>query len=598
VEIDSDGLIRGAGSDEFPTIRLATEDGAVIDNDEDGVIRGDDYASTDLIVRASGGDVEINNRGEMFGRIDLSYAGSTEYGNVVNNISPDSWTFTGTSEFGGGLADALNNTGAIHTTDPDYAESASETVFAGLESFSNGEEGEGGGSGTIDMQDGFTGDVTILRPTEYGELTFSGIEGRSFVSLDAFLQGPAAEDNSADLLVIEGMATGRTQLNVVNLNPSAAFLDLEGVKVVQADASGGEGTEFFLAEPVEAGLFDYGLFFDDAGQTDDWYLRGGVNGSGQALGSLHTGIASLFTTGAGPWTERTTELHDIVASGHGPVSLPVTNGPNAGVWGTIFGGARDHDATFTTTIDTYDGSYRQSALGFLAGIDTIVDTEGEGTWLAGVAGGYLTSSLGFATEGARGGMRGGSVGGYVSYMNGGFFTDVLVKADFLSVAFSAGGSTSNSSGRAVGVLADLGYRMDSNDMFFEPIGTLSYVNVSTSSFELLGTDILFPNSNNLLGRLGARAGSSAFSNAEARVDTFVSASVWNNFTGGNAATIVGGGGGEVTVVNAGSGLYFEVGAGVEVVSLVNGMSGFIRGDYQFGDSISGGSGRGGLRMNW
>jgi hypothetical protein len=54
----------------------------------------------------------------------------------------------------------------------------------------------------------------------------------------------------------------------------------------------------------------------------------------------------------------------------------------------------------------------------------------------------------------------------------------------------------------------------------------------------------------------------------------------------------------VTVANLGSGLYFEVGGGIEIASLVNGVSGFLRGDVQFGQSVSGGSGRAGVRVNW
>jgi len=426
VEINSEGTIRGEGSEDYPTIRLATEDGAVINNDSGGVIRGDDHASTDLIVAASGGAVEINNRGDMVGRIDLADAGDTDSPNVFNNMSIDSWTFTGTSEFGSGLADALNNTGTIHTTDPDDPESGDATVFAGLEFFTNGEEGEYGGSGILSMQDGFTGDVTTIRPSDEGNLVFHGVEGRSFVAMDAFLAGPG--DDTADLLVIEGEVTGRTQLNFVNFNPDGAFYNPDGVKVVQANSSSGDGSEFFLAGPVKAGFFDYGLFFEQD-ETDDWYLRSDVNGDGNALSSIQTGMTTLFHDSMGTWNQRTTELRDAftgsVVATHGSVSLPPTSGPGHGSWIVAFGGSQNREATFTSLIDTYDTSYRQGTLGAMGGIDTRLDMAGDGVVLAGLMAGYLSSSLSFPSESSSGSMRGGSVGAYLTYMNGGLFADFL-----------------------------------------------------------------------------------------------------------------------------------------------------------------------------
>jgi outer membrane autotransporter protein len=195
-------------------------------------------------------------------------------------------------------------------------------------------------------------------------------------------------------------------------------------------------------------------------------------------------------------------------------------------------------------------------------------------------------------------MRGGSVGAYLTYENGGLFTDFLVKADFLTIRHTADGATATTNGRAIGAIADVGYRMNGGEVFVEPMATLAYVNTTTGAFTLLGTDVSFPDGNSLLGRLGMRVGSGAVVNAEHRIETYLTASVWNEFLGGDAATIVGLGGDPVTVTNAGIGLYFEVGAGVEVAGLTNGVSGFLRGDFQFGDTIRGGSGRGGVRVNW
>src|SRR5690606_24862366 len=125
--------IRGEGSRRDPTISLRTEYGAIINNWRGGVIRGDDNDSDELIVAARGGAVEINNAGDLMGRIDLEDAGNSQEGNRVNNYSDESWTFTGRSEFGDGSNDVFDNTGTTHTTDPDDPSENDVTTFAGLE---------------------------------------------------------------------------------------------------------------------------------------------------------------------------------------------------------------------------------------------------------------------------------------------------------------------------------------------------------------------------------------------------------------------------------------------------------------------------------
>ena len=560
--------------------------------------RGGDFAADGLVNTfsfGSGNDTFANDRG---GRFEVSHlstflflGGDDTFSNTRGGrfVSDGLTTFA----FGSGAYDTVNNASGGRIS------ASGLLTFSGLEFFNNGSEW---GRGTLDMENGQTGDVIAILPGDGNSLQFNGLEGQSRLKIDAYLGGP--EDDWADLLVIGGEVLGRTQVSVTNLYEGLGMHDPVGVKVIQADASSGDGGEFFLTGPVKSGLFDYGLFFDNSGETDDWYLRSDVNGAGANLGSVQTGLTTLFTESAGTWNQRTTELRDAfndvtgsTVGTHGSVSLPPTNGPGHGAWLVAFGGAQNRSATFTTMIDTYDGSYRQTALGLLGGIDTAVDVEGEGTLLAGFLAGYMSSGLNFATEGTTGTMQGGSVGGYLTYLNGGLFVDLLVKADFVSLAYTSGGSTANTSGRAIGAIADIGYRVDSGQMFFEPLATLAYVNTTTGGFELLGTNIVFPNGNNLLARAGIRIGGNGLSTATERVETYVTASVWNDFLNGSAATIESGGD-EVTVANLGSGLYFEVGAGLEIASLVNGVSGFLRGDVQFSETLNGGTGRAGVRVNW
>ncbi len=560
--------------------------------------RGSDFIADGLVNTfsfGSGNDTFTNDRGGYFEVANVStflFLGGED---TFNNTRGGRFVSEGltTFAFGSGVSDTVNNAsgGRISVS--------GLLTIGGLEYFNNGNEW---GRGTLDMENGHAGDVIAILPGDGNSLQFNGLEGASDLKIDAYLGGPG--DDWADLLVIDGEVLGRTRLRVTNIYEGQGSYDPVGVKVVQAAESSGTGSEFFLEGPVKSGLFDYGLFFVDEEETDDWYLRSDVNGAGEALGSVQTGLTTLFTESAGTWNQRTTELRDAfndvtgsTVSTHGSVSVPPTNGPGHGAWLVAFGGVQNRGATFTTMIDTYDGSYRQNAVGLLGGIDTALDVEGNGTLLAGFLAGYMSSSLSFATEGTAGTMRGGSVGGYLTYLEGGLFADLLVKADFVGLTYSSGGSTANTNGRAIGAIADVGYRVDNGPTFVEPMATLAYVNTTTGGFELLGANIVFPNGNNLRGRAGVRAGNNGLSTATERVETYVTASVWNDFLNGSTATIESGGD-EVTVANLGSGLYFEVGAGIEIASLVNGVSGFLRGDVQFGHAISGGSGRAGVRVNW
>ena len=180
-----------------------------------------------LLGAANGGAMTINNAGTMIGRIDLSDAGNTEAPNIFNNSSNNSWHVTGTNELGSGLADTFNNTGTVYTTNPNAPADNDVTVLAGVEHFNNGGPT---GTGTINMQDGYTGDVVHLTPTSGGTVTFDGAPGKSLLAVDSSVDIP--QNARSDMLVIDGSVTGSTAVYVNNLNPGFAGSNPVGIPIV------------------------------------------------------------------------------------------------------------------------------------------------------------------------------------------------------------------------------------------------------------------------------------------------------------------------------------------------------------------------------
>ncbi len=94
------------------------------------------------------------------------------------------------------------------------------------------------------------------------------------------------------------------------------------------------------------------------------------------------------------------------------------------------------------------------------------------------------------------------------------------------------------------------------------------------------------------GRVGARVGTTYMGNGF-KWEPSLTASVWHRFTGENFATISSGGA-NLDLVDANqTKTYGEIGGALNMFHLGSVWSGFIKGDYRFGDNYSGGSVKGG-----
>jgi hypothetical protein len=599
-EINSAGLIRGSGRSD-PTIKLSTDDGATINNYRGGKIVGHDYSPTDLIVEAHGGAVEINNHGTMLGRVDLSDAGNSQWANVFNNTSNNSWTFTGTSNLGDGLADTFNNTGTVYTTDPHDPQNNDVTVLAGVETFNNGNAYR---SGTIDLQDGFTGDVTTLSPTEGGSLAFNGAAGHSYLKVDSFLGSPS--DSSSDRLIINGDVSGRTAIDVNNVNPGFGSYNPKGIEVVSASGQVAPENFFLRNGPIDTGLFDYNLYLNDSSQ---WVLASAPNRTFFELPSLTSAAQSMWHDASGVWLDRTADLrasleHPCVSEGLKGESVACPSAVTSGAWVKALGVSeqRTPGQSFSlfNTSQTYKTSYDQNGGGVLAGYDLVRRADdGQSIWLAGVMGGYLRSFVDFDDSATRADFEGGAVGGYVTYLRGPWFLDAKVMANIGNVDYSGSHAVKDSANvTSIGGVLDTGYRMERGRYFIEPGATLAYVNTDIDRLAVYGTSVNFTDGDSLRGRLGVRLGMTV-QDQQAKYEPFLGVSGWYEFLGDNT-TNVASGGYDLQATDNVTGAIGEVTGGVDVYSLVgDGISGFVKGNFQFGkDDYVGFGGSFGVRVDW
>lgn len=610
VVIDSAGLIRGEGSGRRPTIALSTEYGATIDNRKGGLIRGDDKSAYDLIIAAEGGEVEINNRGDMIGRIDLSSAGDTGDGNVVNNYSDDSWTFTGTSEFGDGLADEFNNTGTTHTTDPEDPSANDTTTLAGLESFNNGDAFN---DGTLAMQDGYTGDETRVTPTSNGTLVFAGAAGHSYLSVDGYLG--TASNSESDRLVIDGDVAGATGVTLTDLNTGFGSYNPDGTVVVDVNGETDAGDFFLVGGPVDKGLFQYDLALNP---SNEWVLASAPNQRFFELPSLVSAAQTMWQSSAGVWLDRTADLRSARAAacaGGEPGGLKdepvaacgagVARGAWAKVLGTSVSTSQNHRSSIFDNTYGFKVESQQRSYGVVAGFDFGRDVQaanGSATWMFGVMAGYLHSNLDFDNSSTSADFEGGLVGGYMSYIDGGWFVDAKLVANIGDMDYSARamntGVKDGANFTSIGGVIDTGYRFNSGAAFIEPGATLSYVSTDLDHLSVFDSTVDFGNDDSLRGRLGVRVGTALFYERY-KVEPFMGVSAWYEFAGDNTADVASGGY-SLTADDDRGGASAEVSGGVNLFSLNDdGVSAFLKGNVEFGENdLVGYGGHGGVRLRW
>jgi outer membrane autotransporter protein len=214
------------------------------------------------------------------------------------------------------------------------------------------------------------------------------------------------------------------------------------------------------------------------------------------------------------------------------------------------------------------------------------EQEGNSTWIAGVFGGYVVSDLDFDNSTTSVDYRAGLVGGYASYLEGGFFADAKLIAQFgeanyrsVSGIFAGDARTDFTS---IGGALEAGYRIAVGDgLFIEPGSSLTYVNSDLDDLPIFGEVIDFSQGESLRGRLGVRIGGS-FATDSVKIEPFVGVGVVREFKNENIASVVSNGF-ELEAEDDIGQTFHEVTVGINAIDLGDtGLSAFVKGNAQFG----------------
>jgi len=215
--------------------------------------------------------------------------------------------------------------------------------------------------------------------------------------------------------------------------------------------------------------------------------------------------------------------------------------------------------------------------------------------MVGLMGGYVRSDIDFEDRDSGADFAGYNLGGYMTYLSGRFFTDLLLKADILDVDYVSGIpgiERDDDDVRSYGVRLDSGYRFGSSGFFVDPQATLEYVYTELEDAELAGTAVT-ASGRTLKGRLGVRVGTT-MNLGGSRLEASIMPSVWHLIDDDS----------DVDFANAGPRFrltdqrdrtYGEVSG---IVNLLGGgnVSGFLKADYRFSGELKGYGLRGGLRI--
>lgn len=651
---DNSAVVNNSGSIQssslLPVIASATDGDLTINNKAGGLIQNTsgNWAAI-AVASAAGGSNTIVNNGTITGAVEL-YG---DDGNTFTNNSGNTWNFSGINTFttGGdnlfdntvnGVANAKNSATFFISGGDSTINNAGLVVNQGINAYNFATQGDSkvDNSGTwrvngrtyiadlgdidfnnsnlLDMQDNAVDDYMEIT-SAFGSADFNA-SGNSTFGFDAQL----TPGGDADFLFVDGDVSGSTYVSVNDVD----FLlpgqyDPNGVQFAQVGGYSDAG-DFYTNGGIDKGLFRYDAYLlpDTASDSGDneWYLASVLDREAYEFPVIASGADALWNQSTGTWLDRTADLRSAFGeTGSGIVDLKNEGAVAAtpgnvtpGFWLKAFGGTSQRDfsnvsAPLPNLIGPsyqFDDTYNQNFYGFMAGVDfgkeSVTANGANEAWIFGLLGGYAGSNLDFDNSATEADYSAGSVGAYLTYLNGGLFIDATIKADFGTIDYSthAGGGYSDSTSAdytSVGGVLDAGYRFNmASGWFIEPKATLSYVSTDIDDITVLGTGVAFNDGDSFRGRLGARVGTSII-NGGNLIEPYLEASVWNEFDGDYQAALFSNNF-EVPVSHDVSGVYGEVTAGASVINVGNGWSGFAKGAVQFGDdSYLGFSGNLGLR---
>jgi hypothetical protein len=563
----------------------SVESGILIDNS------GSVSAKSHFAINTDGASTTIINRanGVITGYINL-----TDKADIFRNLEGGSFVAQLTSDFGGG-GDLFVNRGFVYAASG--LSTQEQTRFVALETFEN--------SGVISLRDDHAGDsFEIFNTVGARDLTFVASDG-SLLDVDAFLAGPS--NSVSDTFTINGNVSGQTELQVYNTNPNGGAYNTRGIPVVYVNGDVDKDA-FYLTKPVDAGFFDYDLFFRPTG-SGVFELKSVPGGGAHVLPHLLTSVQDVFHTGEETWFDRSADLRVFLNSGARQAPLPYDGVPGTSItpafWARGAANWVGRDGNETTTGNGRTYSYKlDNDLGvqsFQSGIDFgKQDLLSQGDILVfGLLGGWVHADLDFDGVNRFFDMSGVEAGAYATYLKGGLFVDTLLKADILNHEQEIVGFPGSLDVRGYGVRTDAGYRFGSfrGGPFIEPLATLGVIWTDFQDFATGDNKVNFDSDPNLRGRIGLRAGTGMALWPGITMEPFVVASLWGDLAGDRTAKLTSN---DVsfTFEDDPQDVWGEVSAGLNVFNPSAHTSLFAKFDLTFGDDLEGFGGKAGARVSW
>lgn len=549
-----------------------------------GTIQNAFLGDADLAIRTTGGATRIVNDGEIFGRVETG-AGADVLNNSGFGGGVGGWATEGDSNFGAGI-DVVNNNSVIQAAN-EFA-NAETTRFLGLEVLNN--------IGVIDLRDQSVGDMLFDRLETSGN--YAGLAGAR-LEVDAFL---GAAGSLSDVMAVGGSTSGTTFIVVNNTNAGPGAFNPTGILVV--DVGGGSAADDFALAggPIDTGLFFYDLLFDEA--AGEHRLFGLPDREAFETLAVVSGSQEIWRETADAWSTRQENLRDMLASsrivtGVADPAVPEREAPGNTPWVSMLGAwaERDDDASFALLNGNFnfDMSYKQQIYGFVGGADFRTGIGEDGSLLFGLLGGYVDSKLDFDEGSTSIDSKGGTLGAYASLLGGGFFADILVKADLLKVDYTAGGlgadDNDNTDATSIGARGDFGYRFG-DTLFVEPMISLDAISTRIDDFSIGGADVDAGTNESFRGGAGLRVGYGSET-----IRASATARVWDVFATDN----------EVDILSAGpalglsdsdlEGVYGDVSGQVDI-DLSSSTTLYLKGGVLFSDDVTKPNASGGFAFYW
>lgn len=558
------------------------------------VIKNAGYISADNLfaIDTVGAKTTIRNRsgGVIKGYVDL-----TDKSDRFFNETGGTLEARRRSDFGGG-GDLFQNMGTVHTSEKPGAEN---TSFVNLERFEN--------AGLVSMIDGQVGDTFTISNTVGGtDLDYVASPGAA-LGVDAFLGGPGS---TADNFVIQGNASGRTLLQVANANPGGGAFNPQVIPVAFVDGDV-KSNAFYLDKPIDAGLFDYDLFFVPTG-SGFFELRSHPGGGSHVLPRLITASHDVFHTTTETWFDRTADLR-VLLNGAAPVTPgavtatgePVPTSFVPALWVKGQGTWLNQEDKGTTRSSgrtyRYDLERDLSVMNFETGLDMgTEDVLATGDMLVfGLLGGAVLANLDYDTIARQFDIEGGEVGAYATYLRGGLFVDTLLKAHFLEIETATRGYPESVDSTTWGIRTDAGYRFGSfsRGAFIEPLATIAFAQNELDDFTIDGNLVDFDNETNVRGRLGLRIGTSYEPWEGTLFEPFLIGSLWSNLSGENNVSVTSSGR-TFQFVDEPEDVWGMLSGGVNFFNPGAQTAVFAKADVTVGEETDGISVKGGMRYNW